>query len=124
LEAVLEDVWRTDAPAETIAQTRIASPGNPPIAFTIAYEPTKILADHCYVVRARILLAEKFLFTTDTATPLITRGSPTRVSIMLRGVTAGQTPATRSLQTQEPWKGGIGGRSSWRKANAHAGSEA
>ncbi len=35
-EAALEDVSRADAPAETVARTRIPSPGNPPIAFTIA----------------------------------------------------------------------------------------
>ena len=35
-EATLEDASRADAAAETIARTRIASPGNPPIKFTIA----------------------------------------------------------------------------------------
>ena len=69
-EAVLEDVSRADAKAESIARTRLTSPGNPPIAFTIAYEPAKIQSNHRYVVRARILLDEKLLFTTDTATPV------------------------------------------------------
>jgi uncharacterized lipoprotein YbaY len=68
-EAALEDVSRADAPAETIALTRVASPGNPPIAFTITYDPASILPDHRYVVRARILLDDKLIFTTDTATP-------------------------------------------------------
>ena len=90
-EAVIEDVSRADAPAETIARTRVGSPGNPPIAFAIAYDPAKILADHRYVVRARILLDDKLLFTTDTATPVITGGSPTSVSMMLRRVGTGQT---------------------------------
>jgi putative lipoprotein len=94
-EAALEDVSRADAPAETIARTRVSSPGNPPIAFTIAYDPARILPDHRYVVRARILLDDKLLFSSDTATPVITRGSPTSVSILLRRVGAGQTaPAT------------------------------
>jgi uncharacterized lipoprotein YbaY len=44
-EATLEDVSRADAPAQTIANTRVTSPSNPPIAFTIAYEPDKIVAD-------------------------------------------------------------------------------
>ncbi|HEY7473655.1 MAG TPA: YbaY family lipoprotein, partial [Vicinamibacterales bacterium] len=30
-EAALEDVSRADAKAETVAQTRVPSPGNPPI---------------------------------------------------------------------------------------------
>jgi hypothetical protein len=32
-EAALEDVSRADSPADSIARTRVASPGNPPIAF-------------------------------------------------------------------------------------------
>jgi putative lipoprotein len=90
-EATLEDVSRADAPADTIARTRLTSPGNPPISFTIAYDPSKILPERRYVVRARILLDAKLLFTSDPATPVITRGSPTSVAIVLRGVGSGQT---------------------------------
>ena len=93
-EATLEDVSRADAPSEMIAQTRVASPGNPPIEFSLPYDPAKILAGHRYVVRARILLNDKLLFTSDAATPVITRGGPTSVSILLRRVGAGQTPAS------------------------------
>ncbi len=92
LEATLEDVSRADAKAETIAQTRVTSPGNPPIAFTITYDPAKILTDHRYVVRARILVDDKLLFTTDTAAPVITRGSPNSVKLMLRRVGGGPPP--------------------------------
>src|SRR5687767_12855193 len=52
-EASIEGVSRADAPAETIATTRVPSPGNPPIAFTITYDPGRIIANHWYVVRAR-----------------------------------------------------------------------
>ncbi len=90
-EAMLEDVSRADAPAETIARQKVESPGNPPIAFTIPYDPAKILPNHQYVVRARILVDDKLLFTTDTATAVITRGSPTTVSLMMRRVGSGQT---------------------------------
>jgi Type III secretion system lipoprotein chaperone (YscW) len=51
-EAVLEDVSRADASAVTIAQIRLTPPGNPPITFTIAYDPRKIVANHRYAVRA------------------------------------------------------------------------
>jgi uncharacterized lipoprotein YbaY len=90
-EATLEDVSRADAPAETIARTRLTSPGNPPISFTIAYDPSKILAERRYVVRASILVDAKPVFSTDTAAPVITRGSPTSVAIVLRKIGAGQT---------------------------------
>jgi putative lipoprotein len=91
-EALLEDVSRADAPAEIVASTRIASPGNPPINFTITYDPGKILPKHRYVVRARILLDEKPLFVTDTASPVLTAGSASKLSLMMRPVGGGQTP--------------------------------
>jgi Type III secretion system lipoprotein chaperone (YscW) len=49
-EAAIEDVSRADAPAATIARTRVASPGNPPIAFT-AYDPARIV---CSVSRTPV----------------------------------------------------------------------
>jgi putative lipoprotein len=76
-EAMLEDVSRADAPAEIVAQIRVASPGNPPIEFSLPYDPAKILAGHRYLVRARLLLNDKLLFTSDSATPVITGGRPT-----------------------------------------------
>jgi putative lipoprotein len=91
-EALLEDVSRADAPAATIAQARIPSPGNPPIAFTIAYDPSKILGGRRYVVRARILVDGKPLFVTDTSTPVLGGGSASKVSLMMRRVGVGQTP--------------------------------
>ncbi len=105
-EAVLEDVTRAGAPVETIARTRMASPGNPPIAFTIAYDASKIAPDHRYFVRARIIVDDKPLFATDTATPVITRGSPLSVSLMLRRVGGGQP--RRALEAADLWSGRIG----------------
>jgi putative lipoprotein len=90
-EAVIEDVSRADAPATTFASTRIMSPGNPPIAFAIEYEPAKVLPDRRYVVRARILLGDQIMFVSDTAAPVLTRGSPTSVNILLRRVASAQS---------------------------------
>ena len=105
LEATLEDVSRADAKAETIAETRVTSPGNPPIAFTIAYDPAKIVADHRYVVRAKILVNDKLLFTTDTAAQVITGGRPTSVKLMMRRVGGGQTPPPPPKPAGEPLQG-------------------
>jgi putative lipoprotein len=90
--AVLEDVSRADAPAAVIATTQIPSPGPPPIPFTIAYDRTSIVESRRYVVRGRILVKDQLLFTSDTATPVITGGHPSTVSITLRRV-GSQTPA-------------------------------
>ncbi len=98
-EAVLEDVSRADTMAIRVAQTRFAAFGNPPIAFTIVFDPARIDSNRTYVVRVRILLDEKLLFTTDTAIPVITRGNPTRVSILLRSTAAAPIPVdTRPLE--------------------------
>jgi putative lipoprotein len=107
-DAVLEDISRADAPATMIATTRITSPGNPPIAFAIAYDSAKISEDRRYVVRASVLVGGKLMFTTDTATPVITRGAPVNVSLMMRMVAATKTtpPAATSGRSLEGtyWK--------------------
>jgi putative lipoprotein len=83
-EAQLEDVSRADAPAEVIAKTSLPSPGNPPIRFSIGYDPARIQDRHSYVVRARILVDGKLFFTTTESHPVLTRGKPDSVSLMLR----------------------------------------
>ena len=111
-EATIEDVSRADAPAQTIARQRVESPGNPPIAFTIAYDPAKILQDRRYVVRASILVDGKLLFTTDTATPVITGGNPISVSLMMRRAGSGQAgPSNPAVSPASPASGLEG--SSW-----------
>jgi len=69
-EVRLEDVSRADAAAQVIAMTRIESPGNPPFAFTLDYDPASIDATHRYSIRARVLHGDDLLFTSDTHTPL------------------------------------------------------
>ena len=75
-EATLEDVSRADAPAEVVSRTRIASPGNPPIAFEITYDPVRILEGRRYAVRARVLVNERPFFTTVQSYP-VTPGAGT-----------------------------------------------
>ena len=87
-EATLEDVSRADGPPVIVARTRIDRPGNSPIAFTLTYDPGKIVPAGRYVVRAKILLDDTLLFTADTDAPAITGGNPRKVSIMLRRATA------------------------------------
>ena len=92
LEVTLEDVSRADAPAETIASTRVESPGTPPIPFRLAYDQRRILSTRRYVVRARITAAGALLFTTDTAVPVLTAGGVSPVALTLRRV-SGSAPA-------------------------------
>lgn len=103
-EATLEDVSRADAPAAIVASTRITSPGNPPIVFTITYDPRRIVPEHRYVVRGRIVVDGALLFTTDTAIPVITQGSPTEVSLPLRRASAVQNAQPAKPLTDTYWK--------------------
>ncbi len=110
-EAAIEDVSRADAPAAVIATTRMEPPGSPPIEFILAYDATRIVPNGRYVVRARIHLDGKLLFTSQVAAPVITGGSPTSVSIALVRAGAGPTapaapgsttpsaPGSRPLET-------------------------
>src|SRR5262245_10349621 len=86
LEATLEDVARAEAPAAVTAHPRAAPAPNPPIRFEIAYDPARIDANRRYAVRARILVDERLVFTTDTASPVLTGGNPDTVNLMLRRV--------------------------------------
>jgi uncharacterized lipoprotein YbaY len=104
LEVTLEDVSRADAPADTIARTRVAAPGNPPIAFAIAYDAARIRTDRRYVVRGRILVDGRLRLTTDTAAPVLTRGSPSRVSLVLRSPGAGQPAPAASGPLTGSWQ--------------------
>jgi uncharacterized lipoprotein YbaY/heat shock protein HslJ len=83
-EASLEDISRADTAAEILGRTQINSPGNPPIHFTIAYDPARIDATHRYAVRARILRGNQLLFTTDTPYPVLGSNPSGEIAILLR----------------------------------------
>lgn len=70
-EAVIEDVSRADAPAARLAATVIADMGQPPIAFSIDYDPTALDPRAIYALRATIRHEERLLFTTDTITRVL-----------------------------------------------------
>lgn len=82
-EARLEDVSRADAPSVTIGTFRIEDAGNPPYAFSIDYDPAEIDDRFTYAVRAELRLDGQLLFTTDTMVPVLTRGAPSDVEIVM-----------------------------------------
>jgi putative lipoprotein len=94
-EATLEDVSRADAPAEVLGRTRIESPGNPPFRFAIAYDTARIDPAHRYIVRAKVTVDDRLMFTTDTAYPVLTQGQPGHVDLVMRmSPSAGAAAAT------------------------------
>lgn len=92
-EVRLEDVSRADAAAQVIATTRIESPGNPPFAFTLDYDPAQIDATHRYSIRARVLHGDELMFTSDTHTPLpAADASPLEILMVRAGAGRMATP--------------------------------
>jgi putative lipoprotein len=78
-EATLEDVSKTDVPAVVVSSVRIDKPGQVPIRFEIPYDLARIDQTHSYWVRARILVGQQLLFTTDQVYPVLTRGHANEV---------------------------------------------
>jgi copper homeostasis protein (lipoprotein) len=92
-EATLEDVSKADAPAVVVGSIRLQKPGQVPIRFEIPYDAARIDQSHNYAVRARILVGQQLLFTTDQVYPVLTRGHGNNVQIMLRMVAAAKPPS-------------------------------
>jgi uncharacterized lipoprotein YbaY/heat shock protein HslJ len=84
-EAILEEVPRADAPAIVVATVRVPSP-QVPIAFTIAYDPSRIDSRQRYAVRGRITLNGQLMFTSDTAHPVLGSNGARTVDMLLRRV--------------------------------------
>jgi putative lipoprotein len=92
-EATLEDVSRPGAASEIVARIRNEQPGNPPIRFTISYDAGRIIQSHSYAVRARILVDDRVWFTSDRSYPILTRGNPSEVQLLLRRTSGQSLPA-------------------------------
>ena len=84
VQVQLSDVSRQDAPAQVVAETTITPAGRQvPIPFELHYGADAIDQRHSYVVRATIRSGDRLLYTTNTAAPVITRGNPMQVPLML-----------------------------------------
>ena len=76
LNVRIEDVSLMDAPSVTIAETSVATNGRQvPLAFTLNYDPMKIIPGRRYAVRADIRAADgRLLWVTDTHIALPSAG--------------------------------------------------
>jgi len=94
IRVTLEDTSRADAQSTLVAATRIRSAEQPPIAFSLEYDPSAIDADHSYVVRAEIRDAEGALrWTSSSAQGVLTHGHPAEVEIVVQRVDGVATEA-------------------------------
>ena len=101
LEVTLEDVSRQDVAATILARQVISDPGQVPIRYELEYRPGDIDERMSYVVRAKIHDRGRLLFTTDTHTPVLTRGGGREAHLMLVAV---QRPAAAptAAATEKP----------------------
>jgi uncharacterized lipoprotein YbaY/heat shock protein HslJ len=84
LEVTLEDVSKADTAAEVIGRARLDRLGSPPFRFEITYDPARIIANHRYAVRARILVDGKLFMTSDQSYPVLTAGQGNAATLLLR----------------------------------------
>ncbi len=91
-EAEIEDIARAGAPATRLARTVIGDPGQPPIDFTIDYDPTALDPRAIYSLRATIRRQGQLLFTTDTVTRVLHEERPQDVEVVLSMVTHSAEP--------------------------------
>lgn len=96
VEVRLSDVSRQDVAAPVIAETTVMPAGRQiPIPFELRYDPVKIEPKRTYALRATISSAGRMMFTTTNSYPVITRGNPTKVNLMLERVAAGPNSGSR-----------------------------
>jgi putative lipoprotein len=91
----LRDVSLQDAPAKLIAEIKVSPEGKQvPIPFSLPYTPANIIPTHTYAVSATIMSVGKMAFTSTQSYPVITRGAPSKVDIMVQPASAPTASAT------------------------------
>lgn len=83
VEVRLLDVSRMDVASTPIAKQTITAQHQIPIAFELHYNPDEIDERMSYAVRATIRIGEKALFVTNRSYPVLTRGNPDHVDLVL-----------------------------------------
>lgn len=101
VEIILEDVSRADAPAKIIGSQTITNAGQPPYAFSIDYQPSELVANHRYNLRARLSVNGELLFITDQAYPVFVEGQENQTQLLMRRVERQSPPAATTEQETE-----------------------
>ncbi|WBO82933.1 YbaY family lipoprotein [Hymenobacter yonginensis] len=85
VQVQLLDVSLQDVAATVIDSVTIRPNGEQvPLPFTLTYDPGRIQESNTYSLQARIRLNGQLLFVSDVAYPVITRGNPRQVPMVLR----------------------------------------
>ncbi len=103
VEVALLDVSRMDVAATTIAQQIIVPLHDVPIPFELDYDPAAIDARLVYAVRATIRRGGNALFVTDRHYPVLTRGHPETVDLVLVRSGGGAAPVADASLANTRW---------------------
>lgn len=85
--AELFDMSDAKAPAR-VARSGTTADGQVPLRFQLAYDRSHIDPGRPYALQARIVVDRAVWFVTDRPVPVLTRGNPATVDIMLRQASA------------------------------------
>ncbi|MGL4285894.1 MAG: YbaY family lipoprotein [Phreatobacter sp.] len=85
VEVKLIDVSLADAPARTIAETRVAAGPGSPIRYRLRFDRAEIQPRRSYALQARISLGDRLLFITTTRHTVFA-GGPNRTDIRVERV--------------------------------------
>jgi putative lipoprotein len=89
IEVTLADVSRAGADGGVVSRQVIPAAGrSAPFSFELPYTRGDIDPARAYAVRARITVGGELWFSADQAVPVLTRGAPARVDLMLKRVRA------------------------------------
>ena len=103
IQVQLSDVSVQDVAAPVVAETTVTPQGRQvPLPFELHYDAGKIDPKRTYAVRATIRSEGQLLFTTTTATLVLTQGNPSRVKLML--TRAAQSTAGGGVLSGTKWK--------------------
>ena len=109
----LEAAGEPERPPRRLSEVEVPAEGKQvPIPFTLSYDAAKILPNKRYQVRAWIRSGDQVLFASRASYPVITRGAPAKVEIVVEPAGSG---ARRPQRTHSP--GGLDlSASTWKVA--------
>lgn len=86
LRVQLLDIDAPDVPDYIVAESVREIEGQVPLEFAVAYDPEALNPDVQYGIGAEIEVEEQIWFETPEPVPVLTKGHPARVDLVLRRV--------------------------------------
>ncbi|MDU8944272.1 YbaY family lipoprotein [Ovoidimarina sediminis] len=100
VQVEIQDVSRADSPAEVLNFQRVAI-SRVPMTLRLVVDEDQIDERHSYTVRGSIYSGDQVLFRSTTATPVLTRGAPDDVDLLL----VSATPSSAATAPANPIAG-------------------